>query len=301
MSAARVARRPVRRGQSPSTGEAIAEYLADLAARRQRDGLISPRTVGSYETALRTLLDEATPLSVLDTKTGAARLRKAFTDRWDSSATSTWNARRAAVVSAVSYWRMRGWLTGDPLDGIPARRAPTPKPRARSRTRIAALLAEQSHGLRERTLWSMLYSSTARAEEVLSLDVRDLDVVDGYAEVIRKGGKTDAITWDRATTSLIVALVDGRSSGPVFLSTAGAGRNRLSYRQALDLFKAATGGWTLHDLRHSGLTHRSEDGMSAPMLMAKSGHRDIRSLARYARPSIEAVRRWEDEHEAGRR
>ena len=29
-------------------------------------------------------------------------------------------------------------------------------------------------------------------------------------------------------------------------------------------------GWTLHDLRHSALTHAAEDGMPTPMLMTKS-------------------------------
>lgn len=79
------------------------------------------------------------------------------------------------------------------------------------------------------------------------------------------------------------------------------GRGRLSYTQALDLFKAASGGATLHQLRHTRLTRLSEAGMSTPMLMAKSGHTSIRSLARYARPSTEAVASWEREHDPGRR
>ncbi len=41
-----------------------------------------------------------------------------------------------------------------------------------------------------------------------------------------------------------------------------SGRARLSYRQAEDLFKAATGGATLHQLRHSALTHDAEDGVN---------------------------------------
>jgi len=80
-----------------------------------------------------------------------------------------------------------------------------------------------------------------------------------------------------------------------------SGRARLSYVQAEQLFKAASGGATLHQLRHSALTHLAEDGMSAPMLMTKSGHTSITSLARYARPSAEALARWEAEHDPARR
>jgi integrase len=76
------------------------------------------------------------------------------------------------------------------------------------------------------------------------------------------------------------------------LDQAPGGTARLSYRRAEELFKAATGS-TLHQLRHSALTHLAEDGASAPMLMTKSRHRSIVSLARYARPSIEALQRFE--------
>ncbi|NUT53497.1 MAG: site-specific integrase [Saccharothrix sp.] len=305
----------------PSTGEAIEEFLVDLAGRRQREARTSPRTVRSYGTALRVLLDSDTTLAILDTPAGARRLRAAFTDRWGTGSPATWNARRSAYVSAVAYWTGRGWLTTDPLDGLAARPVPSSPSRARPRLRIDKLLTDQRHPLRERCLWTMLYSTAARAEEILALDVRDLDLPDvdgvnlddpeqvarlgGTGHVRRKGGRTDEVTWDGWTTLLILALLDGRTSGPLFLATDRTGGRakprRLSYRQALDLFEAASRGWTFHDLRHSALTHRSEDGMPTPMLMTKSGHRDIRSLARYARPSVEAVRRWEDEHAARRR
>ena len=50
-------------------------------------------------------------------------------------------------------------------------------------------------------------------------------------------------------------------------------------------------GATLHQLRHSALTHDAEAGASSPMLTAKSGHTSVASLARYARPSAEALAR----------
>lgn len=68
-------------------------------------------------------------------------------------------------------------------------------------------------------------------------------------------------------------------------------RAKLSYRQAEDLFRAASGGARLHQLLHSALTHDAEAGTSAVMLMPMSGHTSIVSLARYARPSAEALQR----------
>jgi hypothetical protein len=47
---------------------------------------------------------------------------------------------------------------------------------------------------------------------------------------------------------------------------------RLSYTRAEALFEAASGDATLHQLRHSALTHDAEDGTSTPMLRTRSGH-----------------------------
>lgn len=55
------------------------------------------------------------------------------------------------------------------------------------------------------------------------------------------------------------------------------GRARLSYQQAAALFSEASGGATLHQLRHSALTHEAEKGTGTPMLIARSGHTSVRS------------------------
>ncbi len=79
------------------------------------------------------------------------------------------------------------------------------------------------------------------------------------------------------------------------------GRARLSYPRAEYLFKQATGGWTLHQLRHSRLTHLGEGGWSAPVLQALSGHANLRSLGLYTNPSTEAVAAALAQHDPGRR
>lgn len=50
------------------------------------------------------------------------------------------------------------------------------------------------------------------------------------------------------------------------------------------LFSQASGGSTLHQRRHSALTHLGEEGVSAVLLLAKSRHQDPRTLARCGRP-----------------
>ncbi|MEU3625982.1 tyrosine-type recombinase/integrase [Amycolatopsis coloradensis] len=46
-------------------------------------------------------------------------------------------------------------------------------------------------------LWALLYETTARADEILALNVEDLDLRNSRAGVIRKGSAPDIVTWDR--------------------------------------------------------------------------------------------------------
>ena len=85
-----------------------------------------------------------------------------------------------------------------------------------------------------------------------------------------------------------------------------SGKARLFYQRAAEIFETATAGeqggsWTLHQMRHSALTHDAENGASTPMLMAKSGHTSVASLARYAKPSAEALQRWQEKNDPARR
>ncbi|MFD3430290.1 tyrosine-type recombinase/integrase [Nocardia fluminea] len=127
----------------------------------------------------------------------------------------------------------------------------------------------------------------------------------------RKDGVKDVVAWQTGTARLLPRLLAGRKRGPVFLADQKAKpavavgdidpstlRGRLSYRRVLELFEQHTaeitrGPFTLHQLRHSCLTHVAEDGASTPMLMRMSGHTSVRSLGKYARPSAEALIRWQ--------
>ena len=127
-------------------------------------------------------------------------------------------------------------------------------------------------------------------------------------------GPSSGLFWQTGAALLLPRLLVGRTTGPVFLADRQptravpsvdlcphTGRARLSYRRAAELFSEATLGWTLHQLRHSALTHAAEDGTNTPILLARSRHTSVRSLERYARPGPEAVARHVAEHDPARR
>jgi integrase len=156
----------------------------------------------------------------------------------------------------------------------------------------------------------MLYETAARAAEVLALDVEDLDLRNRCAKVRRKGNAADVIVWQTATARLLPRLLRDRMfltnrrarvELPPFDLDLASGRARLSYRRAAELFEQATGGWTLHQLRHSALTHAAEEGANTSALLAYSGHTSVASLARYARVSPEALNRWQQQRDPASR
>ena len=72
-------------------------------------------------------------------------------------------------------------------------------------------------------------------------------------------------------------------------------------RRAAELFERATGGATLHQLRHSALTHAAEEGANTLTLLAFSGHTFVASLSRYATVSPEAFARWQEQRDSATR
>jgi integrase len=287
-------------------GRAVDAYLATLlgaehASTRRTYGRILRRVVTEF--GVETLPDEI----------GAERLAEWFGSQWAGRSPSTWNVSLDAVRSAVTYWRRQGWLAAD-FSRMLVRRRPRPdRDRALSRSEVDQLLTRKDISLRERTFWRMLYETAARSAEVLALDAEDLDLPNRCARVRRKGGAIDIIVWQTGTARLLPRLLKGRKTGPVFVTERKArvqlaaadldehGRARLSYQQAEALFTKASGGATLHQLRHSALTHDAEDGTGTPMLMRRSGHASVRSLAKYAQVSAEALQRHQAERDPARR
>jgi integrase len=289
-------------------GHAVGAYLATLD---HPETASTRRVYGNTYRALLAGFGE-------DADTGdlsPAALGAWFTSRWAAARPATWDTNRGALRSLLNYCEAQGWIASaaELIRGVETRKLSPDRSRALSRAGVEHLLTDERFPLRERTLWRLLYETAARSAEVLALNVEDLDLPNRRAKVRRKGGAVDIIVWQTGTARLLPRLLKGRKSGPVFVTERKArvqlpscdldehGRARLSYQQAEALFTAASGGATMHQLRHSALTHDAEDGTGTPMLMARSGHTSVRSLAKYARVSAEALARHQAERDPARR
>ncbi|MFI6904173.1 DUF6596 domain-containing protein [Nonomuraea sp. NPDC050394] len=239
-------------GVARTLGESVEGFLAR--------GDLGAETLRSYGQTLRRLrldLGPRTPLGAVD----AAKVARVFALAWGTAAPKTWNRHRAAVRS-FSAWAAIHDLSTD-LERRTESRERRP---ALDGPGLEALWRHPS--LRERTLWRLIHESGAGAKTVLSLNVEDLDLEARRARV----GPT-WITWGYGTAELLPVLLAGRSRGPVFLADRRpaparrpkpadlcpeTGRGRLSYERSEYLFKQASGGFTLHQLKVWNRAFRSD-------------------------------------------
>lgn len=303
-------------GQLPALpdGTTIAEAAEAFLSRN-----MATTTRRSYAQTMNRLTAEhgALPVGAVD----GATLDAFTVAAWGKCAPATWNRHVATLRSFTAFARRRGWLTVDPAGVLERRTEPAERTKAIAASSLERLFRREDVAIREKCLWRLLYETAARAEEVLSADVADLDLENKRLRVRRKGGDSDWLHFQSGSARLLPRLIGHRDAGPIFLAGRRpgparapasldlcpvTGRGRLSYERSAYLFKQSSlkvskTGWTLHQLRHSALTHLAEAGVNLPLLMAKSGHQNLRSLQKYARPSAEAVAAMTAAHDPARR
>ena len=265
------------------------------------DKQLSANTCRAYRQALSAVVEDLGMDLGVD-QLDSRKVLEVFQQRWGSTQPATWNTRITALQSFVSYCQRNRWIDHDPMSLVVRRREPRDQTKAIPYQDLEKLWSRRDIHLREKTLWRMLYETAARAGEILALNIENMDLSRKRAVIIGKGGHKEYVFWASGTARLLSRYLAGRRRGPAFLTqrqpniipTRGdecphTGRGRLSYERASTLFKQASGGWTLHQLRHSSLTHLGEKGASTILLQAKSRHQDPRTLAIYTKPGNEAI------------
>lgn len=276
------------------------------AARRFLDAAdLTDRSRRVYGHALEQFVEALSDRAVRDVS--ATDVESYLSDNFGNLAPATFNRHRATLQSFFRWAGRRRMADLNPVDSVERRRErKTEVQRRRSDVmtfaQLQSLWKDTRLDLRDRTLWAMLYETAARANEILSLNIEDLDLDERSARIVGKGGHAEQVVWATTTTRLLKRLLGDRTAGPVFVGNrrsripvaladmdSSTGRARLSYRRAAEIFKDASGGRTLHEIRYAALTHYAEAGVDAGLLKAKSRHSSLRSLERYVNPSQRAV------------
>jgi integrase len=158
---------------------------------------------------------------------------------------------------------------------------------------------------RDRAILTLGFAAALRRAELVALDVRDVEFVRQGVVVHVRRGKTDqegrgriagVFHGTRAAYSCPVKLlrawlkVRGRKDGPLFPSTGATGRltcaavNKI-VKRSVELVGLDASRYSAHSLRAGFVTAAAEAGVPESLIMQRTGHRSIQTVARYVRPA----------------
>jgi len=232
-------------------------------------------------------------------------------------APATVNRRMAAISGLFGYWQMRDPETANPVprggvtrraaggagSGLLAHLDTRPKSRSRLRVReprrlprgldraeVTALIGSLRTD-RDRAIAGLMLFSELRSAEVLTLNVRDVDIPRGWVKVIGKGDKERRVPLDPDVAGLIqtylLAERPETDSTALFVVAKGPHRGQpLTPAGLRTIFryhrqKAGVPAGHPHALRHSFGTALAEAGVDLAVLQALMGHDHVDSSAAY--------------------
>ena len=264
----------------------VERYLNHLVVERRA----SAHTVAAYRRDLARFAAYSGPLRSKDV--GARQVRE-FAGRLHAQGLSPRSIARhlSSLRGFFDDLIRRGELGANPASGVRAPKHTERLPKTMDADQTAQLFSDRVESrieLRDRAMLELLYGSGLRLAELVDIDIRDLDLANGFVTVTGKGSKTRVVPIGKAALDAVRAWLAKRPEAigrdPLFTSR---GRTRMSPRNVqLRLKKVAvrtTGSDGLHPhlLRHSFASHLLESSGDLRAVQELLGHADIATTQVY--------------------
>ena len=230
-------------------------------------------------------------------------------------------ARRGRASSAArmlsSLKRFYGWclrerkIKADPtLKLDPPKRAPR-FPKTLSEADVEALLAAPDAnsplGMRDRTMFEVLYAAGLRVSELVGLKVFEANLDAGVLRIMGKGSKErlvplgeEAVDWVRRYLKKDrLEILKKRSSDHLFVTERGSGMTRQAFWQNIKRYGARAvpnKHFSPHVLRHAFATHLINHGADLRVVQMLLGHADISTTQIYTHVARERMKALHAKH-----
>lgn len=222
-------------------------------------------------------------------------------------ASATMARKIAAVRSFFNFLVNERVVEKDPAKGISGPRIGRPLPQVLSATQVEELLSQPAkhstpEAQRDKAMLELLYATGMRVGELVSLDLEDVDLENGFVRCFGKGGKERLIPiHERAIRELKTYLEESRprlappGEKALFVNRRGGRLTRQgfwlilkSYAKELGIEKLVTP----HTIRHSIATHLLHSGrINLRELQEFLGHANISTTQIYTHLTSEHLRR----------
>ena len=263
------------------------KYRARLAAVERR----SPLTVAAYSEELRRFLDFAQSKGIAAETANSRQVVEYLDWRRNMKSEDKLDSRsKAKIISALrSFFRFtvdEGIRADNPAALLESPRQKFTLPETMDRETVERVLGvigtDSPLGLRDRSLFEMIYSSGMRISEAAGLNVRDVDFQESVVKVKGKGGKErlvvfggEAAAWlKRYLAEARPALSSGNiRSNALFVGRSGKRLSRKGIWKNYARYAALAGtGSRVHTLRHSFATSLLQGGADLRTVQALLGH-----------------------------
>ena len=208
---------------------------------------------------------------------------------------ATISRRIAALRSFFQYLKEKGRIENDPTSGLKPPKVEKKAPSVLSIDEVDRLLSQPDartlKGIRDRAMLELLYATGIRVSELISLEVTDVDLKQGYMVCRRKirerwipfgesAGRALALYLDHARD----IFLKGKESSLLFTNISGTAMSRQGFWKILKKYAAQAGiegDITPHTLRHSFAMHLLQNGADLKNVQEMLGHSDISTTAAY--------------------
>jgi integrase/recombinase XerD len=166
---------------------------------------------------------------------------------------------------------------------------------------LEAIDASTGKGLRNRTIFELMYSSGLRVAEVSNLYIRDLDLAQRKIIVRGKFDRDRMVPVSIIAGNLLVLYIADRilqSDEPVFPGRKYKEQMRGLRPDSISIFrvilkqrKLKREGICTHSIRHSTATHLLENGASIRHVQELLGHRNLETTMRYTHIQVDGLQK----------
>ncbi len=270
--------------------DAVAAFLAE------REAHCSPATMRWYAFMLRPLITHFTdhPLAQVtadDLRAYMLAQRQRVKPDGQSISSRTINDEMRSARTFFHYCQTEGLIHSDPsraLRSVRTDRRRQPLTFEQVET-ILECLRRGTWKMHERdfALFLLLYDTACRREELCRLRIEDLNLEQGFADVIGKGDKSRRVGLLSLTVGVLRSYLGERYRGPVFLNDEGKALRAQGIRQIFERLSERTHIHVYpHLMRHTSATHFILNTGDVADLQILMGHSQITTTVGY----IEAAR-----------
>ncbi|HEX5309848.1 MAG TPA: tyrosine recombinase [Solirubrobacteraceae bacterium] len=286
----------------PDPSAAWGRALALLAEDLLRTGA-AERTRRAYALDALQLARFADARGLAPGEVSVRELRRYIASLSEAELAPATTARKLAAIRALfRCLREHGQIAHSPADLIATPRKGSYLPRVLKADEMAGLLdsipADGPLQLRDRAMFELAYASGLRAEEIVTLDLRDVDQDREQLRVEGKGSKTRFVPTGEVALAAVTAYLERArpalshdATEALFLSRSGRRLGTSDVRRRLRGWSkraGVAGPVTPHALRHSFATHLLDGGADLRAIQELLGHASISTTQVYTR--VESAR-----------